>query len=112
MDAIFVILFNYIVQNVENFCAMLAIFFKIYWTNFWLALDQTAGGVIWIISRRRLLRATSKRITFMTVLFSFGIRRQVADRQKKRVSSKNQKQNTEKHVLSKVEIKSFFVCKR
>ena len=80
MDAIFVILFNYIVQNVENFCAMLAIFFKIYWTNFWLALDQTAGGVIWIISRRRLLCATSKRITYLTVVFSFGIRRRSAKR--------------------------------
>ena len=58
MDGIFVILFNNIVQNVENFRATLVIFYKIYRTNFWLALEQTAGGVIWIISHRRLLRAT------------------------------------------------------
>ena len=80
MDAIFVILFNYIVQNVENFCAMLAIFFKIYWTNFWLALDQTAGGVIWIISRRRLLRALpQKGLALITKIF-FEIMSQIADR--------------------------------
>ena len=65
MDGILVILFNNIVQNVENFRATLVIFFKIYWTNFWLALEQTAGGVIWIISRRRLLRAISKRISYI-----------------------------------------------
>ena len=70
MNGIFVILFNNMVQNVESFRATLVIFFKFYRTNFWLALEQTAGGVIWIISRRRLSRATLKRITYdSSVLF-------------------------------------------
>ena len=36
MYGIFVILFNNSVQNAENFCATLVIFFKNYGTNFWL----------------------------------------------------------------------------
>ena len=95
MDGIFVILFNNIVQNVENFRATLVIFYKIYRTNFWLALEQTAGGVIWIISHRRLLRATSKRISYMTVMFSFGIRRQSVVWQKEaRMANKNKTQRS------------------
>ena len=98
-NGIFVILFNNMVQNVESFHATLVIFFKFYRTNFWLALEQTAGGVIWIISRRRLSRATLKRITYdSSVLF----RNKAPVRRSAKRSAwpgKTKVQNTEKHVV-------------
>ena len=75
MNGFLVIIFNNIVQNIENFRAILVIFFKTYWTNFCIALGQTAGPIILIISLHKFSCLISKKDYLYITLFLFEIRR-------------------------------------
>ena len=91
MNGIFVILFNNIVQNIENFRAILVIFFKTYWTNFCIALGQTAGPIILIISLHKFSCLISKKDYLYITLFLFEIRR--LNRRLPKIAHGWQKQN-------------------